>query len=53
MNNRIPFTIENTESFYDKLSEWIGDLFYDILPEAGFRTTEMSKFIWLSARKGF
>ncbi|MEY2192224.1 ATP-dependent DNA helicase [Neobacillus sp. BF23-41] len=36
MQKRMPFDIAKTESFYDKLGEWIGDLFYDVLPEAGF-----------------
>ncbi|NHC39149.1 ATP-dependent DNA helicase [Bacillus sp. MM2020_1] len=36
MQKRMPFEIAKTESFYDKLGEWIGDLFYDILPDAGF-----------------
>ncbi len=36
MQNRMPFEITKTESFFDKLGEWIGDVFYDLLPEAGF-----------------
>lgn len=36
MQNRMPFTISKTESFYEKLGDWIGDLFYDVFPEAGF-----------------
>lgn len=36
MQNRMPFQVSKTESFYDKLGEWIGDLFYDVFPEAGF-----------------
>ncbi|XJZ25921.1 ATP-dependent DNA helicase [Bacillota bacterium Lsc_1132] len=36
LQNRMPFTVAKTESFYDKLGEWVGDLFYDVFPEAGF-----------------
>ncbi len=53
MNNRIPFTIENTESFYDKLGEWIGDLFYDILPEAGFELRDEQIYMAFQLEKAF
>lgn len=33
---KLPFEIGKDENFYEKLNEWIGDVFYDILPEAGF-----------------
>ncbi|MBB6444652.1 ATP-dependent DNA helicase [Bacillus benzoevorans] len=36
MSNRLPFELTKTESFFDRLGEWIGDVFYDLLPEAGF-----------------
>ncbi|WP_096156928.1 MULTISPECIES: ATP-dependent DNA helicase [Bacillus] len=34
--NRLPFPMKKGDNFFDKLNEWIGDVFYDILPEAGF-----------------
>lgn len=34
--SQMPFTVEKTESFYEKLGDWIGDVFYDLLPESGF-----------------
>ncbi len=36
MMNRLPFPMKKGDNFFDKLNEWIGDVFYDILPEAGF-----------------
>ena len=52
-NNRIPFVISKTESFYDKLSERIGDLFYDILPEAGFELRDEQIFMAFQLEKAF
>ena len=43
MQNRLPFTLSKNESFTEKLSQWVGDVFYDILPEAGFELREQRK----------
>jgi ATP-dependent DNA helicase DinG len=53
MKNRMPFTIDKTETFYDKLSEWIGDLFYDILPEAGFELRDEQIYMAFQLEKAF
>lgn len=53
MQDRIPFEVSKTESFYDKLSEWIGDLFYDILPEAGFELRDEQIFMAFQLEKAF
>jgi ATP-dependent DNA helicase DinG len=53
MPDRIPFIVSKTESFYDKLSEWIGDLFYDILPEAGFELRDEQIFMAYQLEKAF
>lgn len=53
MQSEIPFTISKTESFYDKLGEWIGDLFYDILPEAGFELRDEQIFMAFQLEKAF
>ncbi len=39
-----PFDFHNKEDFPDKLSEWIGDVFYDILPEYGYEVREEQIF---------
>ena len=35
-----PFDYNNKEEFQVKLGEWIGDVFYDILPEHGYEVRE-------------
>ncbi|NRD80523.1 ATP-dependent DNA helicase [Bacillus sp. BRMEA1] len=53
MKSRIPFEVAKTDSFYDKLSEWIGDLFYDILPEAGFELRDEQIYMAFQLEKAF
>ncbi|WP_040208422.1 ATP-dependent DNA helicase [Neobacillus jeddahensis] len=53
MQNRMPFEVSKTESFYDKLSEWIGDIFYDILPEAGFELRDEQIYMAFQLEKAF
>ncbi|MDP4083828.1 MAG: ATP-dependent DNA helicase [Bacillota bacterium] len=53
MQSGIPFTISKTESFYDKLGEWIGDLFYDILPDSGFELRDEQIFMAFQLEKAF
>ncbi|WHY75830.1 ATP-dependent DNA helicase [Neobacillus sp. WH10] len=53
MQNRMPFDVSKTESFYDKLGEWIGDIFYDILPEAGFELRDEQIYMAFQLEKAF
>jgi ATP-dependent DNA helicase DinG len=53
MSNRLPFTITKTESFYDQLSDWIGDVFYDLLPEAGFELRDEQIYMAFQLEKAF
>ncbi|WP_066061109.1 ATP-dependent DNA helicase [Neobacillus soli] len=53
MQKRMPFAVAKTESFYDKLSEWIGDLFYDILPDAGFELRDEQIYMAFQLEKAF
>lgn len=53
MQNRMPFALSKSESFYDKLNEWIGDVFYDILPEAGFELRDEQIFMAFQVEKAF
>ncbi|WP_160721261.1 ATP-dependent DNA helicase [Bacillus sp. USDA818B3_A] len=53
MQNRMPFEVSKTESFYDKLGEWIGDLFYDVLPEAGFELRDEQIYMAFQLEKAF
>jgi len=49
----MPFEVSKTESFYDKLGEWIGDLFYDILPDAGFELRDEQIYMAFQLEKAF
>lgn len=53
MQNSMPFEVAKTESFYDKLGEWIGDVFYDILPEAGYELRDEQVYMAYQLEKAF
>ncbi|MED3625038.1 ATP-dependent DNA helicase [Neobacillus thermocopriae] len=53
MQNRLPFTISKNETFYEKFSEWIGDIFYEILPEAGFELRDEQIYMAFQLEKAF
>ena len=53
MLKTLPFTVAKNEAFYDKLSEWIGDVFYDILPEKGFEERDEQIFMAFQLEKAF
>lgn len=41
---REPFSYTNSEEFHTNLVEWIGDVFYDILPEHGYEIRDEQIF---------
>ncbi|AGK54653.1 MAG: Rad3-related helicase [Bacillus sp. (in: firmicutes)] len=51
--SRLPFTLTKTESFYDRLNDWIGDVFYDLLPEAGFELRDEQIYMAFQVEKAF
>jgi len=53
LQNRIPFELSKTESFFEKLGEWIGDVFYDTLPEAGFELRDEQIYMAFQLEKAF
>lgn len=53
MKTGLPFTITKEESFYDKLGDWIGDVFYDILPEKGFELRDEQIYMAFQMEKAF
>ncbi|MFD2445806.1 ATP-dependent DNA helicase [Bacillus sp. CGMCC 1.16607] len=53
MSNRLPFSVSKTESFYEKLGDWIGDVFYDILPESGFEIRDEQIYMAFQLEKAF
>lgn len=40
IKQKLPFTYHTSKEFHDKLVDWIGEVFYDILPEHGFEVRE-------------
>jgi ATP-dependent DNA helicase DinG len=53
MNRNLPFTVSKTESFYERLGDWIGDVFYDILPEKGFELRDEQIYMAFQLEKAF
>ncbi|RID89191.1 ATP-dependent DNA helicase [Peribacillus asahii] len=53
MLKTLPFPVTKEDSFYDKLSEWIGDVFYDILPDKGFELRDEQVFMAFQLEKAF
>lgn len=53
MQSRLPFTLTKTESFYERLNDWIGDVFYDFLPEAGFELRDEQIYMAFQLEKAF
>lgn len=45
MKSTLPFELSKDKSFFDSLSDWIGDIFYDILPEKGFECRDEQIFM--------
>lgn len=53
MLKTLPFSVSKNEAFYDKLSEWIGDVFYDILPDKGFELRDEQVYMAFQLEKAF
>ena len=50
---KLPFTYDRKKSFMDQLGDWIGDVFYDILPEAGFEVRDEQIFMAFQLERAF
>lgn len=50
---RLPFTYTKQDNFFDKLGEWVGDVFYDILPEKGFELRDEQVFMAYQVERAF
>ena len=53
VTSRLPFAISKDESFYQALNNWIGDVFYDILPEKGFELRDEQIFMAFQLEKAY
>jgi ATP-dependent DNA helicase DinG len=49
----LPFPLSNDQSFYESLNDWIGDLFYDILPEHGYEVRDEQIYMAFQLEKAF
>ncbi|MEH7388107.1 ATP-dependent DNA helicase, partial [Bacillus sp. JJ1521] len=49
----LPFQISKNDNFFDKFNEWIGDVFYDILPEKGFELRDEQIFMAFQLERAF
>ncbi|KHF40401.1 ATP-dependent DNA helicase [Halalkalibacter okhensis] len=52
-NNRLPFAYDRSQPFFEKLNEWIGDVFYDILPDAGLELRDEQIYMAFQIEKAF
>lgn len=51
--SRLPFSLTKTKNFYEELNNWIGDVFYDILPEKGFDLRDEQVFMAFQLERSF
>ncbi|MEI5907245.1 ATP-dependent DNA helicase [Bacillus spongiae] len=53
MTKSLPFSLTKEQSFYEALGDWIGDVFYDLLPEQGFEIRDEQIFMAFQLEKAF
>lgn len=53
VTSRLPFAISKDESFYQALNNWIGDVFYDILPDQGFELRDEQIFMAFQLERAY
>ncbi|MCP6682147.1 ATP-dependent DNA helicase [Bacillus nakamurai] len=51
--SRLPFALTKQKNFYEELNNWIGDVFYDILPEKGFDLRDEQVFMAFQLERAF
>lgn len=49
----IPFNVAKNEQFFDRLGDYIGDVFYDILPEQGFELRDEQIYMAFQLEQAF
>ncbi|WP_404451394.1 ATP-dependent DNA helicase [Virgibacillus necropolis] len=52
-NNSLPFTVAKTENFFDRLGDYVGDVFYDILPEKGYELRDEQIYMAFQLEQAF
>ena len=51
MRKNIPFELSKDQSFYQSLSNWLGDVFYDTLPENGYEIRDEQVYMAFQIEK--
>lgn len=51
MRKNIPFELTKDQSFYQSLSNWLGDIFYDVLPENGYEIRDEQVYMAFQIEK--
>lgn len=51
--SKLPFEVGKQDQFIDKLGEWIGDVFYDLLPDAGYELRDEQIFMAYQVERAF
>ncbi len=49
----LPFTYDRSRPFMEQLSDWVGDVFYEKLPEAGFEERDEQIFMAFQLERAF
>ncbi|MGJ9384477.1 ATP-dependent DNA helicase [Salipaludibacillus sp. CF4.18] len=53
MAKSLPFTISKTENFFDRLGDFVGDVFYDTLPEQGYELRDEQIYMAFQIEQAF
>lgn len=53
MTNTLPFTITKDDTFFDLLGDYIGDVFYEILPEKGYELRDEQIYMAFQVEQAF
>ncbi|MCH1627338.1 ATP-dependent DNA helicase [Ferdinandcohnia quinoae] len=53
IREKLPFNVTKNDNFFNKLNDWIGDVFYDILPEKGFELRDEQIFMAFQLERAF
>ncbi|QMV39976.1 ATP-dependent DNA helicase [Cohnella cholangitidis] len=51
--SRYPFEYEHSKPFLQQVGEWVADVFYDILPEAGFEVRDEQIYMAFQLERAF
>jgi ATP-dependent DNA helicase DinG len=53
LTNPLPFTITKDDTFFDLLGDYIGDVFYEILPEKGYELRDEQIYMAFQVEQAF